>query len=106
MKNSKKFLYILLALLLIQSAYAVIVGIVCPIILAIQNTLLPIAGGLVTLMFVYGGLTYVFNADNPGGRKKAKDILIHSIIGGIIVVVAFFIVGLINGLTNCGIALP
>ncbi|MBD3262144.1 MAG: hypothetical protein GF334_10850 [Candidatus Altiarchaeales archaeon] len=101
--NKKVFrmLFIGLIFLFLATTGYAISGIVCSIISSIHAALIPIGGGLVTLMFIYGGVSYVFNADNPGGRKKARDILIHAIIGGVIIVVASNIVGLIAGLTKC-----
>ena len=45
---------------------------VCPVLWAIEVTLKVIAPTFVTLMFVYGGVTYVYGADDPGTRKKGK----------------------------------
>lgn len=62
--------------------------VVCNVITYILQGIQPIGASFVALMFVYGGLVYVYSADNPGGRKKGRDICVHAIIGGIIVVLA------------------
>ena len=74
---------------------------VCSVMLAIQDTLMTIAPTLVLLMFVYGGVKYVFSADDPGGRKQGKMTCIHAVIGGIIVIVAVWVVRMIGFSTSC-----
>jgi hypothetical protein len=51
-------------------------------------------------MFLYGATKYAMSADNPGGRKQGKDIIIHAIIGGII----FALWAAISVLLNIGTA--
>jgi hypothetical protein len=47
-----------------------------------------IAGGLGTLVFVVAGVQWIYNADDPGKRKAAREIMVHVIIGLIIVGIA------------------
>ena len=65
---------------------------VCPILVAILATLTVIAPTFVALMFIYGGVKYVYGSEDPGARKSGKMICIHAIIGGIIVAIADAIV--------------
>lgn len=58
----------------------------CSVIVELWNALSSIGAALVTLMFLYGGLQYVYSADNPGGRKKGRDICVHALIGGVLIV--------------------
>lgn len=58
----------------------------CGVIQPIFDALTTIAGTMVMIMFIYGGLKYVFSAEDPGGRKAGKMTCIHAIIGGILVV--------------------
>ncbi len=91
--------YIILALVLYGITATVaanpITTIVCPILTDIIAAFTTIAGTLVILMFLYGGLKYIFSADDPGGRKQGKMTCIHAVIGGVIVVLATNIVGLL-----------
>lgn len=73
---------------------------VCSILLDIQYVLTNIGGTLVLIMFIYGGLRYVFGADDPGARKQGKMTAIHSVIGGILIYIADTVINTI-GLTGC-----
>jgi hypothetical protein len=91
--------FLLAACVAAQTAAAVTAKI-CPILSAVYTVLYTIAGSLVIIMFVYGGLKYIFSADDPGGRKSGKNTCIHAIIGGIMVVIASAITSMI-GLVAC-----
>ena len=58
----------------------------CKIVSTVYDTLTVISGTIVIIMFIYGGMKYVFSADDPGGRKQGKNICIHALIGGILIV--------------------
>jgi hypothetical protein len=76
--------------------------IVCDIIDQVKFVLETIGPALVVVMFTYGGVKYVFSADDPGGRKAAKNTCIHAIIGGIIILLASWVAGLIGeGCKTC-----
>ena len=62
--------------------------IVCNVMKNIYYPLITIGMGLVALMIVYAGLRYVYSADDPGGRKQAKSMIINAIIGGILLIIA------------------
>ncbi|MFC2162069.1 hypothetical protein ACFLRF_00175 [Candidatus Altiarchaeota archaeon] len=53
--------------------------------------------GLAVLMFLYGGAKYAYSADDPGGRKQARSIAIHALVGLIIVVSASAIIAAAGG---------
>jgi len=74
---------------------------VCSILNTVKEVLQTIGGTLVIIMFIYGGLKYVFSADDPGGRKSGKMTCIHAIIGGILIVIATDIVGMISMSSSC-----
>lgn len=74
-----------------------IMNIVCPILVSIRFVLRSIGFGLVGLMLVYGGLRYTFSADDPGGRKQGKNILIHALIGGVLIMIANALLLMITG---------
>jgi hypothetical protein len=75
---------------------------VCTWIAMVRDTLLYIGPALVVIMFTYGGLKYVFSADDPGGRKAGKMTCIHAIIGGIIITLVTVVSTIIfGGWTSC-----
>ncbi|HHQ44994.1 MAG TPA: hypothetical protein ENN13_02540 [Candidatus Altiarchaeales archaeon] len=78
-----------------------IVSTVCDVLCVVLTALDTIGGTLVIIMFLYGGLTYVYSADNPGGRKKGRDICVHSLIGGILIVLAGHALGWVGLSSNC-----
>ncbi|MFH0861898.1 MAG: hypothetical protein V1875_02605 [Candidatus Altiarchaeota archaeon] len=69
---------------------------VCRILDAIEFVITALGSSLVIIMFTYGGLKYVFGADDPGARKQGKNTCIHSVIGGIIIVIASLVVNMIG----------
>ena len=68
--------------------------IVCTIIVEVYRAVAIIGPTLVLLMFTYGGVKYVFSADDPSGRKAGKMTCIHAIIGGIILLLANWVMGM------------
>ncbi|MFH1404207.1 MAG: hypothetical protein ABIH11_08070 [Candidatus Altiarchaeota archaeon] len=56
----------------------------CKIIVMVRDAIMSLTGIMVLLMFTYGGIKYVYSADDAGGRKAAKKICEHAIIGGIL----------------------
>ena len=65
---------------------------VCTWVNMVGQTIFAIGPALVLIMFTYGGVKYVFSADDPGGRKAGKMTCIHAIIGGIIISLASILV--------------
>jgi hypothetical protein len=61
---------------------------ICTILKDIRDTIYAAGQALVVVMFTYGGVRYVFSADDPGGRKSAKMTCVHAIIGGILLAIA------------------
>jgi predicted DNA repair protein MutK len=61
---------------------------VCPWLIMVRDTIVAVAPSLVFLMFTYGGVKYIFSADDPGGRKQGKNTCIHAVIGGILIILA------------------
>lgn len=59
--------------------------------------IMPLAGIILLIMIIYGGITYSMSAGDPGKTKQAQAILTNSIIGFIIVALAFAIRALITG---------
>jgi RsiW-degrading membrane proteinase PrsW (M82 family) len=67
---------------------SIITNIICSVVSEIQSLLTAVGPSIVLIMFVYGGVKYIFSADDPGGRKQGKMICIHALIGGIILALA------------------
>lgn len=68
----------------------------CTILVTIGDALEAIGPTIVLLMFLYGGVKYVYSSGDPGGRKQAKSIVIHAVIAGILISVTFYVVGLVG----------
>jgi len=69
---------------------------VCSIMIAVKTAIEALGGTLVIIMFTYGGLKYIFSADDAGGRKAGKMTCIHAVIGGILVVLASNIMAMLT----------
>ncbi|MBD3262142.1 MAG: hypothetical protein GF334_10840 [Candidatus Altiarchaeales archaeon] len=87
MSYRKKIVALILVIYLASFSNAFLSG-VKKFLCSLADAFEMIGGGLVSLMFLYGGLNYVFNADDPGGRKKARTTCVQAIIGGLIIVIA------------------
>ncbi|MFH0859715.1 MAG: pilin [Candidatus Altiarchaeota archaeon] len=74
-----------------------------PILCSIYNGFKMIAGGLAVVMLVLAGVKWMSAADDPPARKVAKDMVIHTVIALIIIVLATLIVDIASGgqLTAC-----
>jgi len=70
---------------------------VCKVLSGILPILIATGYGLALVMLTYGGVRYIYHADDPGGRKEAKSIVVNGIIGAILVTIAYFITVLIIG---------
>ena len=55
-----------------------------------------IAGLVSAIFLVYGGITYVTSSGDPGKTKKAKDMILYSLIGLIIVALASIITAFVS----------
>ncbi|MFC2162073.1 hypothetical protein ACFLRF_00195 [Candidatus Altiarchaeota archaeon] len=80
------------------SATNIIQSTVCGVLLDITNTMIAVGPTMVLLMFTYGGVKYTYGGSDPGARKSGKMICIHSIIGGILLVLAVNVLAIFPGL--------
>ena len=110
----KALVWILMVLLCLSvlsttvSAIGTMARITCSIITQVYNAIRAIGPALVTLMFMYGGAKYAFSADDPGGRKQGKMICIHSVVGGILLLlISWLYTGALAKMAICpGITVP
>ena len=58
----------------------------------IINWIISIAGVIFTISCIYGGFLYLTSGENPSNKAKAKSILYNTLIGFIIILVAWLIV--------------
>jgi hypothetical protein len=58
--------------------------VLCSILMPIGSALRAIGPSLFLVMFVYGAVKYAYSAEDPAGRKQGMSICIHSLVGGII----------------------
>ncbi len=56
-----------------------------------------IAGAIAVIMVTIGGLQYVLSQGNPQSTAKAKDTILYSLVGLVIVIFGYFIVGFVAG---------
>jgi len=99
MIGSKKSLKTKLAIILLCLLYLAtsasaltiaeaIKNVVCKVLKTVMDPLPTIGVSLVLLMIIYAAVKYVYSADDPGGRKQAKSIIVNALIGGIILLIA------------------
>jgi len=73
-----------------------------PIICIVQDLilfLLSIIGGLSLLMLAFSGIFYIFIGGNPEAQTKAKKIFNYAIIGLILVLISYAVIGVITDLS-------
>jgi RsiW-degrading membrane proteinase PrsW (M82 family) len=90
-KKPLLYVFALSVLMLLATGVSAIIAvkdIVCSVIASVWWALAAIGPSMVLLMFLYGGTKYAYSADDPGGRKTAKNICIHAVIGGILMLLA------------------
>jgi hypothetical protein len=68
----------------------------CLIIEGVWNALTVIVPSLITLMFLFGAAKYAYSANDPGGRKQGKNICIHAMIGGILFLLTWAVMDLLE----------
>jgi len=85
--------------LALSTAGKLIMDVPCQIIVAIWDALRAVGPALVATFFIYGAVKYTYSADDPGGRKQGKTIMIHSIIGFILMALLAGIVA-VTGITG------
>lgn len=63
----------------------------------ITNTLLMIVGIAAVIMLIIGGLMYIFSGGDPNNTKRAKDVILYTIIGIAVALLAYAIVTFVVG---------
>ena len=58
----------------------------------IINWIISMAGVIFTISFVYGGFLYVTSGEKPANRDKAKNLLWSTLMGFVIILVAWLVV--------------
>lgn len=61
------------------------------------NSVLGLAGALAVVFVVYGGIQYSLSQGDPAKVKQAKDTILYSVIGLVVVMVSFAIINLVIG---------
>ncbi|MFH1126301.1 MAG: TrbC/VirB2 family protein [Candidatus Altiarchaeota archaeon] len=86
-------------------AFSALVGqIVSPMvstICQIYSVMYTSAGGIAALIITISGFRWVGSAEDPGIRKSAKDTILHTLVGMLLIVIATALVQLITGQTGC-----
>lgn len=112
MKKTKNVVIILLALISTVSAqftwyyldlliYTLTSPLLCSLFIGFQM----IAGGIAVVILILAGIKWMGGSDDPAARKLAKDMIIHTVIALIIIVLATLIVEIASGgqisITTC-----
>lgn len=63
----------------------------------IFNVILALAGAIAVVFIIWGGIQYTLSQGEPNKIKKAKDTLLYSIVGLIIVMFSFVILNYVIG---------
>ncbi|MEK7146032.1 MAG: hypothetical protein AAB802_02505 [Patescibacteria group bacterium] len=72
-------------------------GSIRDLIQTILNFALGFLGFVATIMVIYGGFLYVTSAGNDDAVGKAKNILLYSIIGIVIILISFALINTVLG---------
>ena len=79
------------------SAVTSVKNLLSRIVCVIVVTAVYIAGAIAILIIVINGIKWTTSSDDPGARKKAREGVVHAVIGLIIVLLAATIIGMITG---------
>ena len=69
----------------------------------VQNVIdiiLIVAGALAVIYLIYSGILYITAAGNPDSAKKGQQGIINAVIGIVIIVAAYFIIGVAMNLAG------
>lgn len=61
------------------------------------NLALALAGAIAVAFIIYGGIKYMISRGNPDEIKKARDSILYSVIGIVVVMIAFIVVNFVIG---------
>ena len=70
---------------------------VADVISSVTSIIYWIAGAVAVIMFVISGLRFITSAGNPSGVQKARSTMVHSVIGLVVIILAFTITNVILG---------
>ena len=71
---------------------------------SVTNLIALVAGMIAFIYLVYSGILYLTAAGNPDSAKKGQQGIINAIIGIIIIVAAWAIIGAVSGTTQTNLA--
>lgn len=63
----------------------------------ISNILIFLVGAVSVIMLIYGGFRYVISGGNPDQVGAAKNTIIYSIVGIVVAILAYAVVGFVTG---------
>ena len=63
----------------------------------VVRILIAVSGSLAIIMILVASVYYIISAGDPGRAKKAKDIIYNTIIGLVLIIMAYAIVTFISG---------
>ena len=93
MKREILIILALIPLVMAQDPALIIKNVICNLYKQVK----PLALALAMVMGVYAVAQYAYSSDDPGGRKKAKAVILTAAVGLIIVKLAPAIVSSVSG---------
>jgi hypothetical protein len=73
---------------------------------AIVTTLTVVGGLAFVIFFILGGLKWITSGGDKGKTSEAADQMVHAAMGLIVIVAAYFIIGIIGGVLGLDILNP
>lgn len=78
--------------------------VICNVMNTVKTILLAVGIGLAVILLIVGGIKYMTSQGDPEKAKSARAMIINALIGVAIMLIALFLIGLVqNFLTDSGI---
>lgn len=80
--------------------------VICNVMNTVKTILLAIGIGLAVILLIVGGIKYMTSQGDPEKAKSARAMIINALIGVAIMLIALFLIGLVQSfLTDSGISI-
>jgi hypothetical protein len=63
----------------------------------VVNALFLVIGAISVIIIIFGGIYYITSTGDSGRIQRAKDTILYAVIGLIVAILAYAIVGFVNG---------
>jgi len=89
---------------LASTVSATYLGVINIFICTLVRSFIIIGNSIAVVMFIYGGIRYMYTSDDPGGRKQAMGICIAAVIAMIIIQAGSGVIGQIGDIIAADVA--